>query len=115
MALSPPGWCLGFRGSGLALLARGRYVDRQMGISSKEFAELQRRLQSGAKSGAPAAKGALPGTEVPVVRMVLGIDPSLRGTGWGVVEVVGGRPMGLAAGTVRCPASWARSACRCTR
>ncbi len=98
-------------GSRLALAAWGRYLGRQMGISSKEFAELQRRLESGAKAGTPAAKVALPGTEVPVVRMVLGIDPSLRGTGWGVVEVVGGRPMGLAAGTIRCPASWARSRC----
>jgi crossover junction endodeoxyribonuclease RuvC len=82
-----------------------------MGISAKEFAELQRRMQSGGGPKAGSAQRALPGEEVPVVRMVLGIDPSLRGTGWGVVKVEGGRPYGLAHGTIRCPASWARSRC----
>ncbi len=83
-----------------------------MGISSKQYAELQRRLESTGGSKRPGtAPAPLPGLEVPVVRMVLGIDPSLRGTGWGVVRVEGGHPQGLAHGTIRCPASWARSQC----
>lgn len=56
-------------------------------------------------------RAALPGQEVPVARCILGIDPSLRGTGWGVLRMEGGQPRGLGHGTIRCPASWSRSRC----
>jgi len=44
-------------------------------------------------------------------RIVLGVDPSLRGTGYGVIELVKGRPRFVAAGTIHCPATWERSRC----
>lgn len=42
--------------------------------------------------------------------VVLGVDPSLRGTGFGVL-VLGKPARALTCGTIRCPASWERSRC----
>jgi crossover junction endodeoxyribonuclease RuvC len=44
--------------------------------------------------------------------VVLGVDPSLRGTGFGVIRI--GKPGGVSAlafGTVACPQTWERSRC----
>ena len=46
----------------------------------------------------------------PKAQVVLGIDPSLRGTGYGVI----GRGELLAQGTIRCPSGWERSRCLIT-
>jgi crossover junction endodeoxyribonuclease RuvC len=43
--------------------------------------------------------------------VVIGIDPSLRGTGWGVVRVEEPEPVHLASGTIRCPERWERTRC----
>jgi crossover junction endodeoxyribonuclease RuvC len=43
--------------------------------------------------------------------VVLGVDPSLRGTGYGVIRLGRPVPAALALGTIRCPARWARSRC----
>jgi crossover junction endodeoxyribonuclease RuvC len=44
-------------------------------------------------------------------KIVIGVDPSLRGTGYGVIQA--GRPAAraLAHGTIACPAGWERSRC----
>ena len=42
---------------------------------------------------------------------ILGIDPSLRGTGYGVIRVGKGCLILLAQGTITCPARWERSRC----
>lgn len=44
-------------------------------------------------------------------RVILGIDPSLRGTGFGVIAAGKPHPIALGFGTVRCPANWERSRC----
>ncbi|HXG48266.1 MAG TPA: crossover junction endodeoxyribonuclease RuvC [Methylomirabilota bacterium] len=43
--------------------------------------------------------------------MILGVDPSLRGTGYGVIRLDRPCPVALAYGTITCPAGWARSRC----
>jgi crossover junction endodeoxyribonuclease RuvC len=43
--------------------------------------------------------------------VILGIDPSLRGTGYGVIRVAGRTPKLLAQGTVKCAASLTRVQC----
>jgi crossover junction endodeoxyribonuclease RuvC len=43
--------------------------------------------------------------------VVLGIDPSLRGTGYGIVRFQKPVPETLAHGTITCPAGWERSRC----
>lgn len=42
---------------------------------------------------------------------ILGIDPSLRGTGYGIIRTTRPVPTTLAHGTIHCPASWIRSRC----
>ena len=44
-------------------------------------------------------------------QIILGIDPSLRGTGYGVIQLAKPHPIALAHGTVSCPAGWERSRC----
>ena len=76
-------------------------------MTARQFEELRRRMASGRVADASA----LPGHDVPVVRVVLGLDPSLRGTGWGIVRMESGQLRSVAHGTVRCPTTWARSRC----
>ncbi len=54
-----------------------------------------------------------PATTVPSVqhKVIIGIDPSLRGTGFGVIELGKPFPKTLAQGTISCPAGWERSRC----
>lgn len=44
-------------------------------------------------------------------RVVMGIDPSLRATGYGVITVTASGPMLLAQGVLKCPKTWERSRC----
>lgn len=44
-------------------------------------------------------------------RIILGIDPSLRGTGYGIIRLAKPHPVVLSQGTVKCPAGWERSRC----
>lgn len=44
-------------------------------------------------------------------QIILGIDPSLRGTGFGIIQTGNLIPQTLAHGTISCPKSWERSRC----
>lgn len=44
-------------------------------------------------------------------QVILGIDPSLRGTGYGIIRVAKAAPEVVAQGTIKCPAGWERSRC----
>jgi crossover junction endodeoxyribonuclease RuvC len=43
--------------------------------------------------------------------VILGVDPSLRGTGYGVIRLAKPHPLVLAHGTISCPSGWERSRC----
>ncbi len=43
--------------------------------------------------------------------MILGLDPSLRGTGYGVIQLARPFPQTLGHGTISCSATWAHSRC----
>ncbi len=43
--------------------------------------------------------------------VILGVDPSLRGTGYGVIRLAKPFPKTLAHGTISCPAGWEHSRC----
>ena len=43
--------------------------------------------------------------------VILGVDPSLRATGYGVIQLAKPHPVALAHGTISCPAGWERSRC----
>ena len=78
-----------------------------MGISAKQFEQIQQRL-----AGKSRPKGASISAEpVAAHETILGVDPSLRGTGFGVIRVAKPHPLALAYGTISIPASWERSRC----
>jgi crossover junction endodeoxyribonuclease RuvC len=81
-----------------------------VGITPQQFARMQQRLSGARRVAAPALepsyRPAPPGHEV-----ILGIDPSLRGTGYGIIRSGRPRPRVLAQGTIRCPPAWERSRC----
>ncbi|HUZ08335.1 MAG TPA: crossover junction endodeoxyribonuclease RuvC [Candidatus Paceibacterota bacterium] len=43
--------------------------------------------------------------------IILGVDPSLRGTGFGIIQLGNPFPETLAHGTISCPKNWERSRC----
>ena len=43
--------------------------------------------------------------------IILGVDPSLRGTGYGVIRLAKPHPVALAHGTISCPPAWEHSRC----
>ena len=44
-------------------------------------------------------------------RVILGVDPALRGTGYGVIRLAQPHPLALAHGTISCPMTWPHSRC----
>jgi len=80
-----------------------------LGISPKQLAAIEERLR-GRKSRAAespvrsSAKAAGP-------QVLLGIDPSLRGTGYGILVLNRGAAMTPAHGTIKCPPKWEGSRC----
>jgi len=81
-----------------------------MRITPQQFKQMEQRLAKPRRTTAPVfeAVAARP-MRAPVV--ILGIDPSLRGTGYGVIRLARPVPETLAHGTISCPAGWERSRC----
>ena len=81
-----------------------------MGITPDQFARMQERLAKPSRAPAPAfsAPRLAPARAHEVV---LGIDPSLRGTGFGILRNAKPHPQLLAQGTIKAPAGWPRSRC----
>ena len=44
-------------------------------------------------------------------QIIIGVDPSVRGTGYGVIRLEKSGPIVLAQGTISCPKDWERSRC----
>ncbi len=81
-----------------------------MGISPKAFAELNQRLaEAPSRSEKPVAGALIQPADDPI--SILGIDPSLRGTGYGVIQCHGQRLTFTAADTIKCPPKWSHSQC----
>lgn len=82
-----------------------------VGITLQQFQQMTARV-SGRKP-----RAASPVTEPVPVRnssgcaVILGLDPSLRGTGFGVIECNKTQSRALAHGTISCSASWPHSRC----
>jgi crossover junction endodeoxyribonuclease RuvC len=77
-----------------------------VGITAQQFQQLQQRAGRRAK---PALEPTLPSR--PHHAVVLGVDPSLRGTGYGVIRCLKGTAELVAQGTIKCPSGWERSRC----
>jgi len=81
-----------------------------VGITLQQFEQMKSRVSGAGRAAAPvltSAVSALSATQ----QVILGIDPSLRGTGYGVIRWAQRHPTALAHGTVKCPAGWERSRC----
>jgi crossover junction endodeoxyribonuclease RuvC len=94
----------------LSQLFRDRQNTR-VGITRRQYEQMQHRL------GGATTRAALPvfvaSLRAPASahRVILGVDPSLRGTGYGVIRLARPHPLALAHGTISCPAGWERSRC----
>ena len=80
-----------------------------MAITPRQFEQLQARVAG--RRPAPSPVLTTVATSSASAGVVLGIDPSLRGTGYGVIQAGKPGPRALAHGTISCPAKWEHSRC----
>lgn len=81
-----------------------------MGVTLQQFEQMKSRVGGGRR----VATAAIETTLVPRARAhqnILGIDPSLRGTGYGIIRAGKTGIELLAQGTIKVPATWERSRC----
>jgi len=72
---------------------------------------MQRRLDGTAtRTAAPVLAASLRAL-ASAHQVILGVDPSLRGTGYGVIRLARPHPVALGHGTISCPQNWERSRC----
>jgi crossover junction endodeoxyribonuclease RuvC len=82
-----------------------------VGITLQQFKQMKERL------GGATGRATRPAFEAAALagpqrhQVILGIDPSLRGTGYGVIRVGKPHPEAIVHGTISCPATWPRSRC----
>jgi crossover junction endodeoxyribonuclease RuvC len=81
-----------------------------VGITPQQFAQIQNRLSSGRRVATSVLTQSL-SSAGNSHRIVLGVDPSLRGTGYGIIQFAKPTPHTLAHGTIACPAGWEHSRC----
>ena len=81
-----------------------------MGISMQQFEQMRARLNGKPVREATVA-APLPHRSTRESQVILGIDPSLRGTGYGIIRTGSPTMTTLAQGTISCPKDWERSRC----
>jgi crossover junction endodeoxyribonuclease RuvC len=81
-----------------------------VGITPQQFNEMQQRVRQPRRAVAPVFERALPASSK-AHTIIFGLDPSLRGTGYGIIRLAKPFPQTLAQGTISCPAGWERSRC----
>ena len=101
-----------FRAAFLLLQLHRRWHCVRVGISRQQFEQMKARL--GGKSSRTVdlpAPLVTRRSSLVTQKIILGIDPSLRGTGYGVIKLAKPFPETLAHGTISCPATWPHSRC----
>lgn len=83
-----------------------------MGVTPQQFEQMKNRVKGKPRS----TKRAEPILEssfqtARTHEIIIGIDPSLRGTGYGVIRLAKPFPETLAQGTISCPVTWEHSRC----
>ncbi len=79
-----------------------------MAITPRQFEQIQARLGGAKHKPVPVFSGH---ARAGLNQVIIGVDPSLRGTGYGVIQLAKPNPRALAHGTIACPAGWERSRC----
>ncbi|MFN7139287.1 MAG: crossover junction endodeoxyribonuclease RuvC [Limisphaerales bacterium] len=86
-----------------------------MGFTPQQFEQMQQRLRKA--TGTVSKRSAEPlvvdtTQRAPTThQIILGVDPSLRGTGFGVIRLGKPHPQSLVHGTIKCPSTWEHSRC----
>ncbi|HTJ00134.1 MAG TPA: crossover junction endodeoxyribonuclease RuvC [Dongiaceae bacterium] len=80
-----------------------------MAVTIQQFEQMKQRLNRRSRSPAPPELPQPPINRAAAV--ILGVDPSLRGTGYGIIRTGRNGWQTLTHGTVACPAGWPRSRC----
>jgi crossover junction endodeoxyribonuclease RuvC len=81
----------------------------RMAITPLQFKRMQERLGSPRRVAAPVFRRGLP--DRTARQVILGLDPSLRGSGYGVIRLAKPCPHTLVHGTISCPPNWEHSRC----
>jgi len=95
----------------LLLQSFRRWQNAHVGITRRQFEQMRERL------GGVSPRMAAPVFETTLRApanshcVILGLDPSLRGTGFGVIRLAKPHPLVLTHGTISCPATWPHSRC----
>jgi crossover junction endodeoxyribonuclease RuvC len=79
-----------------------------VGISPQDFERMRQRLSQPRRTPSPATSVPAPFS---APQVILGIDPSLRSTGYGVIRLAKPFPETLAHGAIPCPPGWEHSRC----
>ncbi len=81
-----------------------------MGITPQQFRQMQERLGSPRRAAMPVLERITP-AGAKAQQVILGLDPSLRGTGYGVIKLAKPYPQTLTHGVIACPMGWEHSRC----
>lgn len=81
-----------------------------MGITPQQFKRMEERLGRSARAAGPVFEPRI-GLSPSRHEVILGLDPSLRGTGFGIIRIAKPHPETLAHGTISCSKTWERSRC----
>jgi len=81
-----------------------------MGITPQQFKQMEERLGRSPRAARVVFEPSA-GLVSNSHQIILGLDPSLRGTGFGVIRLAKPCPETLAQGTISCAQSWERSRC----
>jgi len=81
-----------------------------MGITPEQFKRMQERLGRSPRAARAVFEPALQ-RGATTHEIILGLDPSLRGTGFGVIRLARPCPETLVHGTISCSQTWERSRC----
>ncbi len=82
-----------------------------MGITRRQYEQIQQRLGGATARAAVPVFAASLRAPASTHRVILGVDPSLRGTGYGVIRWAKPHPVALGHGTISCPQNWEHSRC----
>ena len=81
-----------------------------MGITPQQFQQMQQRLVQPRRAAVPLVERT-PTAHRTRHTVILGVDPSLRGTGYGVIRLAKPFPQTLTQGTIACSQHWEHSRC----
>src|SRR5687768_14316701 len=80
-----------------------------MGITPAQYEQLKNRVVS--RRAVPTSSPFQTAPPLQEGQKILGLDPSLRGTGYGVIKMTKTGPVSVNFGVIVCPPNWERSRC----